>query len=246
MIGNLLDRLVFWNMPSFLKSYVLPIPHRIIVHHGIEVWFIPGKIDGPTVLFCHGNAGNLRFPKARRNRFLALHNAGANLWVFDYRGYGHSHGAPSEEGAYRDAKMVHSLAREHHNKDLPFVLFGRSLGGAVATYLATEVQTPDFMILESTFTSAPEVCANWTHDKLSSFMSYGFNNRERIKQLQCPLYMIHGTKDWIVKYKFGQQVFQACPQGREFVTIPGAGHNNLQEIAGDLYEETLSRWLQAK
>lgn len=239
----LLDRAVFWNMPAALRSYELPIWHERLMVGGVEAWFIPGPGGGPTVLFCHGNAGNLRFPNARRDRFLALHAAGADLWVFDYSGYGFSSGRPSEQQVYADARAVHELARYYHDESRPFILYGRSLGGAVATYLATEVQTPDALMVESTFSSAPDVCATWSHQCFADLMSYRFDSESRIRHLECPLYSIHGDDDRVVNYSLGRRLFDACPRGREFVTIEGAGHNNLQYAASGRYEEILARWV---
>jgi uncharacterized protein len=243
VLGKIMDRLTFWNIPAFIKSYELPVPFHKISCRGLEVWHVPGREDGPTVMFCHGNAGHLRFPNVRRDRFLALHEAGANLWAFDYSGYGCSEGYPTEQRVYEDARAVHTLVREHHDESRPFVLFGRSLGGAVAMYLATEVQSPDSMLLESTFTSVRDVVISWTNPGMADLMSYRFDSHERISRLRCPLYMIHGTHDRIVPYSLGKRLFEASSTGREFITVEGAGHNNLQQVAAGLYEETLSRWL---
>lgn len=243
MIGRLLDRLTFWNIPAFIKSYEMPVPCHAFFHQGLEVWHVPGAEDGPTVLFCHGNAGHLRFPNVRRDRFLALHQAGANLWAFDYSGYGRSAGYPTEQKVYEDARAVHTLAREHHASGRPFVLFGRSLGGAVAMYLATEVHCPDSMILESTFTSVRDVVTCWAHPWVARLMTYRFDSLQRVANLRCPLFMIHGTADRIVPYALGRRLWEAAPKGREFVSVPDAGHNNLQQTAGGLYEKALQRWL---
>lgn len=239
-LGRLLDRLAFWNVPGFLKTYSLPIPHQRHSLDGMEVWHIPGP--GPTVLFCHGNAGNLRLPEARGNRFRALHQAGANLWAFDYRGYGNSPGRPSEQGLYEDALRVHQLAREQHPPDRPFILFGRSLGGGVATFLASR-QEPDGLILESTFTSLRDVYVNWAGVQLTTHVSHEFPSRERIQRLSCPLLVIHGTQDWVVPYPLGERLFESSPSPKKLVTIDGAGHNNLQRVASGRYEEELSRFL---
>lgn len=243
LLGRMVDRSCFWNLPGFIKSYELPVDHHCFFHQGVEVWHVPGRQGAPTVLFCHGNSGNLRFPNARRNRFLALHQAGVHLWAFDYRGYGKSTGSPTEQGLYEDARAVHQLVRDQHDPEQPFILFGRSLGGAIATYLATEIQSPDLLILESTFTSAPNVCARWAHPYLAALMSYQFNSLARIPKLSCPLYMIHGTDDRIVDHDFGRELYQACRTRAEFISVVGAGHNNLQDKAQGLYEETLRRWL---
>jgi len=241
--GSFLDRMCFWNIPAAIKSYEMPIPCETFMHEGLEVWYVPGHSDGPTVLFCHGNAGHLRFPNVRRDRFLALHEAGANLWAFDYRGYGHSIGQPSEYGLYADARVVHELARERHPEGRRFILYGRSLGGAVAVQLATEVETPDALILESTFTSVREVVGAWLFPQIATTMTYEFNSLERIRRLKCPLYMIHGTHDKIVPYHLGKKLWDGCSTGVEFLSVWSAGHNNLQRASEGLYQQTLCKWL---
>ena len=123
------------------------------------------------------------------------------------------------------------------------MLFGRSLGGAVATYLAAEVASPDLLILESTFTSAPDVCRSWTGNKLAEAMSHHFNSLERFNRITCPVKMIHGTSDRIVPYQLGRRLYESCPTQKEFVSVVGAGHNNLQQKANGLYEATLRRWI---
>jgi pimeloyl-ACP methyl ester carboxylesterase len=238
-----LDRSVFWALPGWVKAYRPVIPLHSFFYRGMEVWYAPGASDGPTVLFCHGNSGNLRFPRARGDRFRALHLAGAHLWAFDYRGYGLSSGRPSESSFYQDAEAVHGLARHYHPQGVPFVLFGRSLGGAVATYLATEIQQPDLLILESTFTSTVEVCAGYTHRWLAAMMSYRFDSASRIHKLSAPLRMIHGTADQVVPYELGRKLYDMCAGDKELLSVEGAGHNDLFQKAGPLYQQTLRRWL---
>jgi pimeloyl-ACP methyl ester carboxylesterase len=244
MVGRVMDRCVFWALPGWVKAYRPRFPLHSFFYRGMEVWYVPGAPEGPTVLFCHGNSGNLRFPRARGERFLALHQAGAHLWAFDYRGYGLSEGTPSEGRVYEDAWAVHGLARHYHPEGRPFVLFGRSLGGAVATYLAAEVQQPNLLILESTFTSVPDVCACYTHRWLAGWMGCQFDSARRVASLSCPLRMLHGTADKVVPYRLGRQLFDCYPgPDKELVTVPGAGHNDLMEVSGPLYVEKLRSWL---
>lgn len=243
MLGRLTDRSVFWALPGWVSAYSLPIPHHSFRYRGMEVWYIPGADDGPTVLYCHGNSGNLRFPKARRDRFLALQQTGAHLWVFDYRGYGRSAGRPTESNVFEDALAVHGLARRFHPQGRPFVLFGRSLGGAVAIYLAAEVQEPDMLLLESTFSSAADVCEGYTSRYLANQMTYRFDSASRLPRVKCPVRMIHGTNDWVVPYHLGRRLYEEAHSNKEFITIEGAGHNDLQQKAEGRYEKTLARWL---
>lgn len=243
MVGRLLDRCVFWALPGWIRAYSPELSVHSFEYRGMEVWYIPGRPDGPTVLFCHGNSGNLRFPSERGARLRALHQAGAHVWAFDYRGYGKSPGRPSESSFYRDAESVHGLARHFHPEGQRFVLFGRSLGGAVATYLATEVQTPDLLILESTFTNVPDVCTSYTWRSMGELMSYRFDSAARIHGLRSPLRMIHGTADKIVPFRLGRQLYESCATPKEMLTVHGAGHNDVMAKAGMSYQTTLNRWL---
>lgn len=243
-VAPLLDRLVFWNIPGWMKADDSAVPYRALTHDGLEIWHLPGRPDGPTVLFCHGNSGHLRFPRARMERLIALNQTGANLWAFDYRGYGKSVSCvPTEARVYQDATTVYALAQEHHSPENDFVIYGRSLGGAVATHLALELGQPDKLILESTFTSAPDVCARYAGRKIAERMNYRFDNRSRVSKLSCPIYMVHGTYDLVVPYRMGRELWRTLSDGREFLTVPRAGHNNLQQIGGDLYLDALHRWL---
>lgn len=242
-VGRLLDRCVFWALPGWMRAYSAPPGTHSFSYRGMEVWYLPGRPDGPTVLFCHGNSGNLRFPAQRGERLRALVRAGAHVWAFDYRGYGQSKGRPSEISLYNDAESVHALARYYHPEGQRFILFGRSLGGAVATYLATEVQSPDLLILESTFTNVSDVCASYTWPALSVLMSYRFDSISRICRLRAPLRMIHGTADRIVPFRLGRQLFDGCPTPKELLTVEGAGHNDVMAKAGAAYQRNLDRWL---
>lgn len=245
MLGSLLDRSVFWAAPGWIQGYRPRLPLHSFAYRGMEVWYVPGADDGPTVLFCHGNSGNLRFPRARGERFRTLHEAGAHLWAFDYRGFGCSSGRPSESSVYEDARAVHELARRYHPEGRPMVLFGRSLGGAVATYLATEVEQPELLILESTFTSVGDVASGYAHRWFSDRMSYRFDSASRLANLNAPLRMIHGTSDRVVPYRLGRELYGLYRgPDREFITVPGAGHNDLAARAGPAYALTLRRWLR--
>ena len=120
----------------------------------IDGWFVPASSGGPTVLFFHGNAGNISH---RLESIQIFHELGLNVLIFDYRGYGRSTGKPSEQGLYRDADAAWFYLTNIRGIDAKeIVLFGRSMGGAVATRLAAKTQ-PAAVIVESTFTSVPDM-----------------------------------------------------------------------------------------
>ena len=114
-------------------------------------WYIPSHGSRQTLLFFHGNAGNISHRGASVEIF---HRLGLNVFIFDYQGYGKSQGKPDEKGLYKDARAAWSYLTNQRGFDQEdIILFGRSLGGAVAAELAAEIQ-PGGLILESTFSSA--------------------------------------------------------------------------------------------
>ena len=122
----------------------------------LDAWFIPAEEPRGTLLFFHGNAGNISH---RLDSIALFHRLGLNVLIFDYRGYGRSTGSPSESGLYKDAEAVWQyLTEERRMLADNIVLFGRSLGGAVAVWLADRVK-PAGLIVESSFTSVPDLGA---------------------------------------------------------------------------------------
>ena len=140
---------------------------------GINAWAVRGKSqDAPWVLFCHGNAGSI---SGRIDTVTTLHDLGVNLLIFDYRGYGKSTGTPTEAGLYADAHTCYDwLTQTNHVPPDHIVVYGESLGGGVATGLASDVPVAG-LVLQSTFTSVPDIGARvypWLPVKLLSRHRY--------------------------------------------------------------------------
>jgi len=183
----------------------------------------PEQIEAKgTVLFFHGNAGNIsgRVPIGKQ-----LHDLGYNVLLVGYRGYGESTGAPSENGFYRDAEAAWRYATEEQGTaPSDIVLLGRSLGGAPATWLATQV-TPRALVLESAFTSVPDVAAHHYPFLPARWLSrIQFDNLTRIRDLDMPIAVIHGTEDEVVPFSHGRQLFEAASEPKHFVETT-ARHN---------------------
>lgn len=174
-----------------------------------------------TLLFFHGNAGNISHRKESIEIFYQL---GLNVLIIDYRGYGQSQGEPTEQGLYDDAKLAWHYLTESGVSPKTIVIFGRSLGGAVAAKLATEV-TPDSLILESTFTSVRAMSRdmlpiiNWF-----VYIRYKFNTLDIIKKVNCPVLVIHSPADELIKYKHGIELFKQARQPKAFIKLSGS-HN---------------------
>lgn len=197
-------------------------------------WFVPGRPELPALLFCHGNAGNISH---RVDNLRLLHRLGLNVLIFDYRGYGRSSGRPTEEGTYNDARGALAwLERRGWGPDRT-ILFGRSLGAAVALQLALEV-SPAGVILESPFTS---VAAMGRHHSPILWLLAGwllnarYDNLEKIVHLKAPLMILHGDADDIVPARMGRALYEKAPEPKRFHLLPGAGHNDSYEVGGDAY-----------
>ena len=220
-------------------------------HVRLHGWFAHAVIDEsgqpasqlPTVLFCHGNAGNITH---RLANVAYLTQLGINVFIFDYRGYGKSQGAPGEEGLYRDAVAAYEYLLSRKDIDhTRIVLFGRSLGGAVAVELATK-KPCDKLILESTFTSVKEMTkamfGNWPVHYL---VKSQFNSLAKIGGIHVPILCFHGTQDSIVPLELGQRLFAAANEPKVFYAIEGADHNDTYDIGGREYFERFSQFIHS-
>lgn len=203
-------------------------------------WFIPHQGASRTVLFFHGNAGNISH---RRESVEIFHRLGLNVFIFDYRGYGNSQGKPSEYGLYVDAMTAWQyLVQEKNFSRQQIILFGRSLGGAVACNLAAGVQ-PGALILESTFSSARDV-ANTIFPIMSRIvpMRFEFNTEDYIKRVTSPLLVVHSTEDDIIPFWQGEKVYQAASQPKYLVKIHG-DHNSGFLMSQPTYEQAFGEFL---
>ncbi len=190
-------------------------------------WYVPHERPRATVLFCHGNAGNL---SDWADVLRILHDrVGVAVMIFDYRGYGRSEGTPSESGVLADARAARAwLARRAGIAENQVVLMGRSLGGAVAVDLAAKDGARG-LVLESTFTSMPEEAhAAMPWSPVRTLMHTQFNSLAKIGHYHGPLLQSHGTGDRLIPYAMGRQLFLAANEPKQFVAIPGGDHNDPQ------------------
>jgi fermentation-respiration switch protein FrsA (DUF1100 family) len=203
-------------------------------------WYIPNVDSGRVLLFFHGNAGNISH---RGESVEIFHRLGLNVFIIDYRGYGKSEGTPSEAGLYSDARAAWQYLNEkkEFGKD-DIVVFGRSLGGAVATNLAAEFQ-PGALIVESSFSSAKDMAGELF--PLISYlvpMRFQFNSLENIQQVRSPLLVLHSPDDEIIPYHLGKKVFQAGNEPKLFVDMKG-DHNSGFLLSQPDYEQSIKKFL---
>jgi fermentation-respiration switch protein FrsA (DUF1100 family) len=185
-------------------------------------WFIPAPGARAHLIFVHGNAGNVSH---RIDQLAMLNGLKLSSLIFDYRGYGKSTGAPSEEGTYRDAEAAWKyLVEKRRASPDDIVLFGESLGGAVAAYLAAREQ-PKALIIVSSFTSVPDLAATlYPLFPARMLARFDYGTREYVKKTKSPVLVIHSRDDEIIPFVHGQKIFEAANEPKQFLEIEG-GHN---------------------
>ena len=204
-------------------------------------WLVRSPGARGVVLFLHGNAGDIgdRVPTAA-----LLQRLRVDVLLVDYRGYGHSSGRPSEEGTYRDAEaMWRHLTEARGVAPERIVVHGRSLGGAVAAWLAARTR-PGGVILESTFTSLPDVAARlYPFLPVRRLMRVRYPLLEHLRGLRSPLLVVHSEDDRLVPFDHARAILEAAPVARKrLVAIRGSHEWGFQE-SGAAYERALAGFL---
>lgn len=205
-------------------------------------WLVRHPRPRGTVLFLHGNAGDIgdRVPTAA-----LLQRLGVEVLLMDYRGYGRSTGRPSEAGTYRDAAaMWRWLTEERGVAAARIVLHGRSLGGGVAAWLAARTR-PAGLILESTFTSLPEVAARlYPFLPVRRLMRVRYPVVEHIRRLRAPLLVIHSPEDRLIPFAHAEAILAAAPVERKRLVRIRGSHEWGFHDSGPLYEAALRTFLE--
>ncbi len=203
-------------------------------------WWIGARTESlGHLLLCHGNAGNV----GDRVLYAALLTAaGFDVLLFDYRGYGHSTGRPSEDGTYRDARAALACLLDQPNVDPARVFYlGESLGGAVAVDLALE-RPPAGLVLLSAFTSVRELGRLHYPFLPASLIPDAYPTVRRIHDLRAPLLVLHGDRDDIVPLSQGRELFEAAPEPKNMHVFHGVGHNDLLQLAGAEFARVVASW----
>lgn len=206
----------------------------------LSAWYIPCQQTQEVILFCHGNAGNISH---RLDSIKIFHSLGLNTFIFDYRGYGASEGRPSEPGTYKDAEAAWQyLVEVLKVPPNRIVIFGRSLGGTIATELAVRKQ-PAALIIESTFASFRDIGSDlYSYIPVSLIARFSYNALEHIRNLKVPVLIVHSPQDDIIPFRHGQILYNAAREPKEFLEI-GGDHNAGFLISGDQYVKGLHRFL---
>jgi len=203
-------------------------------------WLVHAENPRGTLLFCHGNAGNISH---RLESIQVFHSLGLNTFIFDYRGYGKSEGKITEQGTYLDAEAAwRYLIEEQHVDPAEIIVFGRSLGGTIAAWLAQD-HPPKALMIESTFTSIPDIGSDLYPYLPVRFMSrFKYNAVDYLRQVHCPVLIIHSREDEIIPFSHGQRLLEAANEPKEFLEITGS-HNEGFLTSARRYQEGLDSFI---
>jgi hypothetical protein len=203
-------------------------------------WWVPHPNARGTLLFSHGNAGNVSY---RLDSLRLFHRLRLNVLIYDYRGYGRSTGRPSEHGLYRDGEAARRWLTEKAGVDAgELVLFGRSMGAAVAARLATGHRAA-CVVAESAFTSVPGRAAEiywWL--PVRWLVHIRMNTRRSIADADLPVLVVHSRDDEIVPFSHGRRLLEAAGQRGELLEISG-DHNTGFLQSAERYVDGLDRFL---
>jgi hypothetical protein len=215
--GRTLDR-----TPADIGAYYTDVSIRTSDGVRLHGWYVPGNSDR-VLLFFHGNAGNISHRLESIRQFLQL---GLSVLIIDYRGYGQSDGRTSEQGIYRDAEAAWQyLVETNATPAGRIVLFGRSLGASAAAYLAAR-HRPLALVVESSFTSVPDIAGEyypWLPVRWLSRLRHP--TEDFVRQVACPVLVIHSRDDEIVPFRHGEAIFAAAGEPKALLELRGT-HND--------------------
>jgi fermentation-respiration switch protein FrsA (DUF1100 family) len=208
----------------------------------IHGWYVPNPKAVRTILFLHGNAGNL---EDRRPMLGRLRELPANVLLIDYRGYGKSDGKPSEDGLYRDARAAYDWLLTKTTADR-VVIFGKSLGGGPACELASTVPAGG-LIVQSAFTKAPDMASRVMPVLFFArfLMHTKFDNLAKVAAVRCPKLFIHSRADEIIPFAMGERLFAAAAEPKECAWFDRGGHNDLWFVQPREYYGRLAQFLES-
>ncbi|KAF0845114.1 hypothetical protein FNL39_109143 [Nocardia caishijiensis] len=208
---------------------------------GVDVhgWFVRAERPRAHILYAHGNAGTIG---DRVSIIALLVAAGFDVLAFDYRGFGHSTGAPGEQGTYLDARAARSALLEQPGVDPARVLYlGKSLGGGVLLELAGE-QSPAGMVLMSTFSGMRDAARSVYPFLPAPLIPDAYPNLRRIAALRVPVLMMHGEHDELLPLRHAERLYAAANEPKELIVVPGAGHNDVIDALGPRWPRLIARW----
>ncbi|GET40153.1 alpha/beta hydrolase [Microseira wollei] len=230
------DRMIFLPQPSTYEDTQDIL--KLTTANGVQISaiYLPNPNAKYTILYSHGNAEDLGYGLPMLKE---LRDIGFSVFAYDYQGYGTSQGTPSEGNAYKDIDAAYNyLTQELKIPPNRIIAYGHSVGGGPSVDLAARKPIAG-LIVENTFITAFRVV---THIPIVPFDK--FANIDKIKNLRCPVLVMHATADEVIPFYHGQKLFDAANEPKRFLWIEGAGHNNFKWVAGERYVTALRQFVE--
>jgi fermentation-respiration switch protein FrsA (DUF1100 family) len=215
---------------------------NITTGDGVEIhgWFVPARYPRATVIFSHGNGGNISH---RLAKLQILNRLGLSLLIYDYRGYGMSKGSPDEEGLYLDAEAVYDyLINRRKVNPGDIILFGESLGAAVSADLALKHDVKG-IIIEEGFPSVKAVARHYFPFIPHFIYKSKYDSQEKLKDMKIPKLIFHSIDDEIIPYGMGKRLFDAAAEPKEFIELRG-GHNDAFMVSEDEFIRGIDSFIE--
>lgn len=228
-----------WDVNDWL---VTPAEHWFTASDDVKLhawWFAASDPKAPVMIWFHGNAGNLT---DRAEMCTGLAQRGVSVFIFDYRGYGRSAGRASESGLFRDSLAAFDYVRKHTANDI--VLYGESLGGPFAAYVAKERKPVRAVVLENTFPSLKDL-GNAIYKPLPLGWTAPFAMRTTawLNEAGVPVLVMHGQRDAVIPYALGAQLFEDLRVPKVMLTSH-AGHSEIPLFEAPRYYDTVTRFIR--
>ncbi len=220
-----------WQIPAKSNGAIAELKLKTNDGQELIAWYYKAaKRTKRHILFCHGNAGNLTH---RHSWAQVLVHLPANVLLFDYRGYGVNDGTPTEQGIYADATSAYEfLVNEKKVASKELFLYGTSLGGGPACELAMTKPCAG-LILQSTFTSAPDMAATRVGGlPLGWFMRTQFANKEKMPKIKVPVFITHSKNDELIPFSMAEELFSRANEPKTLLPFSGPGHNTMLSEKG--------------
>lgn len=215
---------------------------RLETRDGVSLngWLIPHPQSESVVLYCYGNGGNL---SNRIGMIELFHEMGLSVFIFDYRGYGKSEGNPSEEGTYLDGDAAWEYLLSIGYKPKNIILYGESLGGAVAAKLVSENKAKG-LVLAGSFTDINTLAQeHYFFLPIRLISRYRYPTVEYLQKTDSPVLIVHSTEDKIVPYRYGQELFEKAKEPKTLLSLRG-GHNTAIFESEEVFREGMAAFLK--
>lgn len=210
----------------------------------INGWFFKNNRSRKAILYLHGNSDNIGAPLTLYT-VRTFYRLPANVFAVDYQGYGKSEGTPSEENVYNDAEAAYAFLIKKGFASRDIIVVGNSMGGAVATYLASKHEIGG-LVLQRTFASVAEMAArkNPLYRFPIIWFRSSYNTLEMIKKVKAPVLIVHSKQDEVVPYQMAMEIFKNCPGQKKLITIETGRHDD--DIFNQEYIQSLRVMLKSR